>query len=302
MNILPNGTVLPSGLLGRQGPESAITAFNRSYRNTGLKAGIIIKSYAADDPANQTGLCTEYDVDTFEQFENKGSTKISYKNCLSSQGFGSLADFFEFTLRPKTFQTNKGPLTFSDQDGAIVLIQCLDNVGDKAIVVSTLIHPDRKTTITSTDPQLAGEYNGVNVQIANDGSCSLTFKGATDSKGVPTDASQGPTVFQIATDGSFQFNHSTVTIRGDKSGVVTITSNGDTNITCANASVNASADAKITAGGECDVTASGNVVIKGSEVHLNGERGEVLTDVTDPVIDSIFGEPTVGVTTVKSGN
>ena len=54
--------------------------------------------------------------------------------------------------------------------------------------------------ITSSAPQLSGEYNGVNIEIANDGSCSLTFKGATNSQGVPTNSSQGNTVFQIKTD------------------------------------------------------------------------------------------------------
>jgi hypothetical protein len=299
-NILPNGTVLPSGLLGSHGREANVAAFNHSYRNTGLKAGFVVKSYAANDPANKSTLCTEYDVLTIEQSENKGSTSILYRNCLSSQGFGSIADFLEYTLRPKTFQTSKGFPTFGDQDGAVVLIQCLDNIGDKAIVVGTLIHPERTTTITSTAPQLSGEYNGVNVQIKNDGSCSLTFKGATDSKGAPN--GQGNTVFQIKADGSFEFNHSTVTISAEKSGTLTVTSNKDTNITCANANVNASADAKIVAGGECDVTASGNVVIQGSEIHLNGKRGQILTNITDPVIDSIFGEPTMGVPTVKSGN
>jgi len=285
-NVMNNGTVLPSGLLGKQGSEAAITAFNRSYRNTGIKAGIVIKSYAADDPANQNGLCTEYDVVTFEQFENKGSTSITYKNCLSTQGFGSLADYFEYTLRPKTFQTNKGTVTFSDQDGAIVLIQCLDNIGDKAIVVSNLIHPDRTTNITSTDPQLAGEYNGVSISIANDGSCSLIFNGATDSKGVPVDSSQGPTEFQIMTDGSFQFNHSTITITADKSGVLTINTSGDANITV---------------GGDCNLTATGKAVIMGSEIDLNGSEAQVLTDKSMPTIDSIYGEPSIGFSKVKTG-
>ena len=184
-NILPNGTVLPFGLInGNGGLEAAIAGFNRSYRNTGLKAGFVVNSYAADDVSNQSQLCTEYDVQTIEQFENKGTTSILYRNCLSYQGFGSIADFLEFTLRPQTYDGKNAPV-FAGQDGAIVLIQCLDNIGSKAIVVGTLIHPDRPTTITSTAPQLSGEYNGVNVQIANDGSCTLTFKGATDSKGVP---------------------------------------------------------------------------------------------------------------------
>jgi hypothetical protein len=252
-NILDNGTVLPYGLLAKQGAEAAVLAFNRSYRNTGLKAGIVIKSYPYNDPNNQNGLCTEYDVITIEQFENKGSTSILYRNCLSTQGFGSLADYLEYTLRPKTFQTNKGSPTFGDQDGAIVLIQCLDNVGDKAIVTGTLIHPDRTTNITSTAPQLAGEYNGVNIVVNNDGSCALTFKGATDSEGVPTDPTQGNTVLQIKTDGSFEFSHSTIDILADKSGTLSITAKAD-----------------------CTITATGTVTVEGQTVKLGAAASQAV--------------------------
>lgn len=260
-NMLPNGTVLPSGLLGRQGTEASIAAFNRSYRNTGLKAGLVSKSYAYNDPANQSGLCTEYDVITIEQFENKGSTSILYRNCIYSQGFGGLADFFEFNLRPKTFQTNKGSPTFANQDGAIVLIQCLDGVGDKAVVVGCLIHPDRTTNITSTAPQLAWEYNGVNFAINNDGSCSLTFKGATNSSGVPTDSSQGNTVFQIKTDGSFEFNHSTIDISANRSGILNINTKSDTNITVGG-------NTAITTTGVANIIAQGTTTIDGSTIKL----------------------------------
>lgn len=288
-NMIDNGTVLPSGLLGQQGTENAISAFNRSYRDTRLKAGIVVKSYDASDAANQNGLCTEYDVITIEQFENKGSTSILYKNCLSTQGFGSLADYLEFTLRPKTLQLNKGFPTFSNQDGAIVLIQCLDGIGDKAVVIGNLIHPDRDTNITSTAPQLSGEYNGVNIEIANDGSCSLTFKGATDSKGAPTNASQGNTVFQIRTDGSFEFNHSTISINADRSGTLTINTKVDADITVGgNVNMNVS--------GNTNLTTTGKTIVTSKEIDLNGNGEDLGRGITTAnshfgIVDFITGVP-----------
>ena len=277
MSILSNGTVLPHGLVSAQNHESNVAGFNRSYKNTGLKAGFIVASYAATDPNNKSQLCTEYDVQTIEQFENKGSTSLLYRNCLSCQGFGGIGDFLEYTLRPETYQSQNAPI-FSDQDGAIVLIQCLDNIGSKAIVVGTLMHPDRATTITSTDPQLAFEYNGVSVKIANDGSFSLTFNGATDSKGVPTDSSQGTTTFEIQTDGSFQFTNSEVTLLGTKSGELTITTSGDCNVNSSGAvNVTSSGDTVIDSSGDCDVTASGNIVMQGTQIELNGQVSGITT-------------------------
>jgi hypothetical protein len=299
---LASGTVVPFGLLSPNGSETAVAAFNRSYKNTGIKAGLVKRSYAPTDPQNQNGLCTEYDVLTIEQNENKGSTSILYKNCLSTQGFGSIADYLEFTLRPLMKQDSKGFPTFSNQDGAIVLIQCLNNIGDKAIVVGTLIHPDRPTNVTSNAPQLYGEYNGVNIQINQDGSCSLIFKGTTDSQGIPTDSSQGNTEVKIEKDGSFQVDHSMVTFRMDKTtGNATINAKKDINlITNTNLNVTATADVKITCA-SATVTSSGKTVIKASEIDLNNPVSGITTaNSHQNVIDFITGVPVQPSTTVLS--
>lgn len=293
---LPNGTVVPFGMLSPNGAETAVAAFNRSYKNTGIKAGLVKKSYAPKDPQNQNGLCTEYDVLTIEQNENKGSTSITYKNCLSTQGFGSIADYLEYTLRPLTKQTDKGFPTFSDQDGAIVLIQCLNNVGDKAIVVGTLIHPDRPTNVVNNSPQMFGEYNGIKIQINQDGSCSLIFKGATDSQGKPVDSTQGNTEFQIKTDGSFEFKHSTVDISADKSGILTINTKSDANITVGG-NVNA------TVAGNTNLTTTGKTIVTSKEIDLNIKnpepgQGILTSDSSYGVCDFITGVPLNPSTTI----
>lgn len=226
--ILPNGAVIPFGLLSVQDRESKVAAFNRSYKNTGIKAGFVVASYDTTDDKNQTKLSTEYDVRTVEQFENKGTTAILYRNCLSSQSFGGIADYLEFTLRAQTYEGKNAP-SFAKQDGAIVLIQCLDNIGSKAIVVGCLEHPDRKTNITSTEPQLFGEYNGIAVQINTDGSASLIFNGATDSKGKVIDSSQNSTTLQIQKDGTLTILDANGTLLStDKNGSIqSLTSNGN---------------------------------------------------------------------------
>ena len=80
--------------------------------------------------------------------------------------------------------------------------------------------------------------------------------------------------------------------------------------------VNITGDATVTVGGKmtanvtgdltamCDkltVTAKGIAEVKADEVHIQGEAGQVLTNMTDPVVDSIFGEPTMGVPKFKAG-
>ena len=57
----------------------------------------------------------------------------------------------------------------------------------------------------------------------------------------------------------------------------------------------------INVNGNININSSGNTVVQASQITLNGSAGDVLTTTTDPVVDTIFGTPTTGVTTVKSG-
>lgn len=318
MNFNDDGTVLPSFLLSHH-DKGAMDGFNKTYRNTSLKVGVILNTYPVGKDGNRTGLATEYDVVCIEQNEDRGATTILYKNCVSMASLGGIADFVDRTLRARKSKNYTGDaVRLNQQDGSVVLVLCLDGSADKAIILGGFPHPDRKSTLVNDQPRLEGEYNGANVKVENDGSVTFTFRGATDNKGVPTDASQGPTVAKIEKDGSFEINHKTVTFRLDKKGVVTVKSDGDINVTTGGkanvkatgdatidaggkATVKSGGDTVINAGGDCNVTASGKAVVKASEIDLNGSAGMVLTTVTDPVVDTIFGAPTQGIPTVKGG-
>lgn len=247
MNFLENGAVLPSGLLGSDG-DIELNGFNKTYKNTSLRIGVIVASYPTSDANNVTKLANEYDVLVFEQQEDQGSTVLRYKNCLSMEGLGSIADFFERTLRPQTVKNPNGFIDTSGQNGAVVLILCLDGMGEKGIIVGAVTHPDRKTTLKGTDPHLEGEYNGVHIVVNEDGSTSLTFKGATDGSGKATDATQGPTNISIEKDGSVQIDHKTIIQRLDKNGKASLTANDDiSNTTKANFNVTATKNIALTA-------------------------------------------------------
>jgi len=244
-NFLSNGAVLPSGLLST---DDSFGAFQKKYQNSYLRTGLITATYDITDARNANKAVPEYDVLVSEQNEDGGSTLSYYRNCTASTGFGSVADFFEARLRALTKLTGQQQTSTpapNGQNGAIVLLLCLNGFSGKGIIISCLLHPDRTTTLTGSGPHLEGEYNGVNVVVNTDGSTALTFKGATDNSGKVIDSSQGNTVIQIAKDGSVQVKHSTVTLRLDRSGVVTLTAQGDVNVNCSNANVIASDTATV---------------------------------------------------------
>jgi len=108
---------------------------------------------------------------------------------------------------------------------------------------------------------------------------------------------------------NLQINTSTI-ILDDASGesitidktakTITINANTFTVNVQGNATFQISGDADVKAA-NANVNASGNVVIQGGMIQLNGDSGQVLTTVTMDVIDSIYGEPSVGVPTVVAG-
>lgn len=224
-NYLDNGAVLPFGLLAND--PSSLGGFDRVYKNVSMRFGIVVNSYDVSQDKNISKLTTEYDVLVFEQNQDRGATTILYRNCMSADGLGSIADFFEKTFRTKKKQNNKGATDIKGQNGAIVLLLCLDGVSDKSIVIGAFPHPDRKTTLKDTEPHLEGEYNGVNIKVESDGSTTLTFKGATDNDGKLLDDSQGPTTIKIEKDGSYQVGHKTITQRFDKSGDSSLSADGN---------------------------------------------------------------------------
>lgn len=302
-NVMNNGAVLPNGLLSDTA-NNMMAGFNKTYKNNALRIGVVVASYPTSDDKNRSKLTTEYDVLVVEQHEDKGSTTLLYRNCMSSEGLGSIADFFEKALRPKKKKTTKGDsVNLKGQDGAIVLLLCLDGMSDKGIIISALTHPDRKTTLKDEGPRLEGEYNGLNIKVEKDGSATLTFRGATDSEGKVLDKEQGDTVIGIEKDGSFQVKHKTITQRLAKDGKASLTADNDiSNTTKKNFNITATeniamkatknlsaemADFVAKASGsatlECQklaVKSQSDISIKGSEIKMEAESMAKIKSTT----------------------
>lgn len=278
-NVLNNGAVLPSGLLSGSN-DNMMAGFKKTYQNSSLRIGVVKESYSVKDPNNITKLVPEYDVIVFEQNEDKGATVITYKNCMAAESLGSIADFFEANLRKIKNKKSKGTTpTLGGHNGAVVLLLCLDGMSEKGIIVGSLTHPDRKTTLVDTEPHLEGEYNGVNIKVEKDGSTTLTFKGATDNDGKATDASQGNTVMKIEKDGSYQVNHKTITQRLDKKGQASLTADDDiSNTTKKNFNVTATENIALKAtkdlNAECDklvAKATGSAMLECQKLDIKAE-------------------------------
>jgi len=185
--------------------------YKNIFNDSSLKVGIVIKAYEIDDKLNKNKKIPEYDILVVEQKETSTMEPLVYKNCISIDGFGGVADFFEYKLRPvKTDEKDTKAFintNFEKQFGNMVLLLCLDGVRDKGIIIKSVSHKGRKTNLTKDNGlHLEGQYNGLNWQINKDGELKITYKSKTDEKGKPADEKAGGTHFQIDKKGSVDIN------------------------------------------------------------------------------------------------
>lgn len=205
-NILNTGAVLPSSLLSVQN-TSAISAFNKVYNNVQLRAGSIIATYDIDNEHNVNKQTPEYDVLVLEQDKDNGTTPITYRNTISMDSFGGMADFFEFKRRAKTKEKTKDNIV--NNNGQLVLLLCLDGNAKKGIIIGGIKQAQRLTKLASkAGLHLEGEYNGCNWKIDKEGAFILTFKGATDNEGKAKKQDVSGSTIKIEQDGSVELNTS----------------------------------------------------------------------------------------------
>jgi hypothetical protein len=202
---------------------------NVIFNNTSLKMGVIVKVYEIDDKENLNKQVPEYDVLVLEQNQTSNVGITKYQKCVNIDGFGGLGDFFEYKLRPKTkvidpAKESKTTIStnFKNQTGNMVLLLCLNGSTDSAIIIKSMSHAGRKTTLTKENGlHLEGEYNGINWQINKNGEFTLTFKSPTNDEGNIIDKKYSGTYAKIDKTGSFEVKDSKNSTRmdNDKGGI-----------------------------------------------------------------------------------
>lgn len=298
--ILPSGSVLPAGLFDKDSDH--FSSHDHNYKNFGIKAGIVINCYTADDKKNLSKSVPEYDVAVIEQNENASQNVITYQNCPAAELFGGLGDFFEFTYRNQTKADKKGQeKTFNLQNGSQVLIACLNGSSEKAIIIGALKHPKRKSKLTkASGHSMYGEFNGLSTSIDKDGAFKILFKGSTNTDGKANNEKVGGSYLTIEKDGSIQLSDGnkefirldktkkTLFLNSEKDMSLNTDSNlnllskKDTNQTMAKWMVKASGSVSMS-GEKFDINSKGAFTVKansfsvdsGGNINLKGQQIEI---------------------------
>ena len=301
-------TVLPSSLLSPEsGGETGV--FDHNFKNFSLKSGVIIGCHELEDPKNINKLGPEYDVSVYEQDEDRGITSTIYSNCTYLESFGAIGDFLEVKKRIPTKGEYRSDQKADKQNGAMVLLLCIDGISDKGIIIGGISHPSRKSILTEAlGHHLEGEFNGVNWQINKDGALTVTFRSATDNDGKQADAKAAGSTLKMEKDGSVEVSDGNKeTIRVDKTKkTISITSESDISTTSdaninltAKKSINAKATDELLAdaggsitaksGGAFNITSEGALMIKASSIDMKSDESVkikgTMVNISSPMIN-----------------
>ncbi len=176
-------------------------------RNMTIKVGQGIKANFPKQEGGSTPAFITYDVMVNDKMSGSTGNNIYY-DCLPAQMFGSAADYLEYSIRAnvKTGTSEKdlekediltGGKFIGDDEvpklmGATVLIACVGGSSSNAIIIGFL-PSGRLSENENYKPQeekngkfLKFNFNGINIDINNDGELFLQRKGPTDSFGTLT--------------------------------------------------------------------------------------------------------------------
>jgi phage baseplate assembly protein gpV len=196
----------PSSLF-RMAEYEGTDSFDQTYNNTALRIGIVLKVVDIEDEENENKIVPEYDVMALENDPENGLNSTIYKQCISFDGFGGVADFFQMKLRPvKDAKKTQQKLNLKDETGSLVLLLCIDGQSDRAMIIKSFPSQEKSILTKEKGIHLEGEYNGINYQINKDGELTVTFRSATEDDGTPKDEEAGGTFLKIDKTGSFEVN------------------------------------------------------------------------------------------------
>jgi phage baseplate assembly protein gpV len=278
--------VYPSSLF-ETSDDSSSDFYEKSFKNPHLRLGIILGVYETDSDENINKTVPEYDVMAIEQEADYGINTTIYKNCVTFDGFGGIADYFQMKLRPvKDPKKTKSTGSFKDETGSIVLLMCLDGISEKAIIIKCFSNPSKPVLTKDKGHHLEGEFNGINYSINNDGELTVTFRSATNDDGTVKDEKASGSYLKFEKDGSFQVNdNNKESIRIDKTNkTIMLKAEKDiSNVTEAN----------------YNITSKESTNIKADKDILGSAQGKITFDAQAPSVFKSAAIVTIEAPTVK---
>ena len=169
---------------------------NLPNSNIKLRFGEVKREILPTDKESYSKLYREYEV-LVQHYEGGSATHRMYHHCMVLNSLCGLADHSDTALRISDKQD------FNLGNGSRVFILCVEGNDARAIIIGG--PQQRKDISTGVHKEL--EFNGVNFQVFEDGSWSITNKGKTDNLGnldKKADQDGAGTTVKVEANGNFK--------------------------------------------------------------------------------------------------
>lgn len=296
--IADNGDIISAAL-----KVDAPSAHKQIFNDTRMVLGQIQHIYAVDDIQNtypNPGTFTLYDVQIFHA--DSSTEVIKRVRAVQPLFGGGYNNFFEVLPTDPGQKATDFSVTPPYKPGSWVLIGFIDGQRQNGVILGTMPHPnpvavaDRPSK--SDGVKLAGEFQGLNFQIQNDGSLVITFNGPRDDTGRLVNQN-GPTVFKIDATGNMSMttNNKQSIVVDRVNGIIDVV-NGTTEIKMEQSTStitttsdflvsNVNKDATVNVGGEAKVIAKGDMTLS-SNTMIKLQRGPDSTPAEPFVLGAQF--------------
>lgn len=231
--------IIPS-FYGATRTAGELDHFDDAFGNDLLRSGEVKAIIYPEDPKSRTKKFVEYSVLVQHRSNGTAVTKL-YNNCLHVNSLAGLADESFQLLRVDTpsagSAADEESRLIENGNGSKVLLLCIGGASAEPVIIGG-IRDDESSDLGRKDRgvHMDREFNGVHLNVADDGGFTVTYKGPTTPAGI-LDTARGEeeatgTVVKVSADGTF-----TVATRQNKQSVVidhaagTITVTGDQDLT-----------------------------------------------------------------------
>jgi len=240
-------------------PENNGTLPNGNLR---LRYGEVKREILPNDKDSFSGLYREYEV-LVEHYEGGLATHRMYHNCMVVNSLGGEGDKTSHSLR---VSNQKG---YELGNGSKVLLLCIEGNDARAVIIGGL----QQAKDNSTGIHAEWEFNGVNMQVYDDGSWAIINKGKTDNTGkrhTDADSDGAGTTVKVLANGDFVVStgngKNTLSIN-HKDGGLTIETTDDVTIKTTNAKVQAT-----------------QTSVDSTSISLNGSQVSVGKNAVEPAV------------------
>jgi phage baseplate assembly protein gpV len=245
--------------------------------NVKLRFGEVKREILPNSKESYSKLYREYEV-LVQHYEGGSATHRMYHHCMVLNSLCGLGDHSDMALR-----TSDKP-DFHLGNGSRVFLLCVEGNDARAIIIGG---PQQRLDDSPKGLHKELEYNGVNLQINDDGSWTLVNKGKTNSDGSMSDKadSEGAgTTVKVESNGNFIVNTQNgkcIINVNHKSGAIDVQASDTITIKTTNVSVEADTiDLKST---------STNINSDSVGVGSNAVSPAVLGDKLAAILSEAFG-------------